>query len=127
MVHARRRVRRRTIPTVLGVLMLIGIPMSAEAADIWINDHGGIGATYSTAYGARTGAYAEDVAADSHSVRVEYYRVSTATTMYVLKDLDGSAAGTYKFAERSGKIVTMRMCVVNNNPLDWDFCSAWMS
>ncbi len=108
--------------------MLVSIPLSAEAADIWIEDHGGIGATYYTSlFGSRTGAYVEDVAADSHSVRIEYYRVSTATSPYTLKDLDGSAAGTYNYDERAGVIVTMKMCVVNSNPLDWNFCSGWES
>lgn len=93
---------RRSSGVALGVLLLSGIPLSAHAADIWISQNGGIGATYTRSYGARTGAYAEDVAADSHSVQVSYYRYSTSNPMYVLNDTNGSAPGTYTYAERSG-------------------------
>ena len=81
---------RRSSGVALGLLLLSSIPLSAHAADTWINENGGIGATYSTSYGARTGAHAEDVTADSRSVQVSYYRYSTRNPMYVLNDTDGS-------------------------------------
>jgi len=111
----------------IGCALLATIPLSAHAADIWINQNGGIGATYKSSYGTRTGAYAEDVKADSHRVEVDYYRYSTSNPMYRLTDADGSAAGTYKYAERSGYIVSMKVCVVNSNPFDWQKCTGWYS
>lgn len=128
MSKSSRRSIRRAGGMALGGLLVSGIPLSAQAADIWINENGGIGATYTTStWGARTGAYAEDIAADNHSVQVRYYRVSTANPMYVLNDTDGSAPGTYAYAERSGGIVQMQMCVQNSNPFDWQACSTWRS
>lgn len=47
------------------------------------------------------------------------------TTTFVLKDTNGSAPGTYTYDERSGYISKEKMCVVNNNPFDWQYCSAW--
>jgi len=120
-----RAVCRRFGAASVGLLMLLAIPTASYAGDIWIDKKGGIGATYATKHGARTGAYAEDYAADSHGVYVDYYRYSTSNPMYRLKDSNGSAPGTYAYAERSGYIVTMKMCVANSNPFDWQYCSSW--
>lgn len=125
MTNSRRGLFRRSSTVGLGVLLLSSIPLSAQAYDIWINQNGGIGATYTTSYGARTGAYAEDVAADSHAVKVNYYRYSTSNPMFTLYDTNGSAPGTYTYDERSGGIVEMQMCVYNSNPFDWQYCSGW--
>ncbi|HEY3436149.1 MAG TPA: hypothetical protein VGK35_00560 [Actinotalea sp.] len=101
----------------------MSVPAASQAADIWIQSHGGIGATYKTSsYGARTGAYAEDTAADAHSVRVYHRRASTTFT---LNDTNGSAPGTYTYSERREYISMEQMCVVNSNPFDWQYCSDW--
>ncbi|WP_141319606.1 hypothetical protein [Cellulomonas uda] len=127
MANARmRQVGVRVGACILGVALLASVPASAYA-DLWIEKKGGIGATYKTSYGAQTGAYVEDVAADSHAVRIDYYRYSTANPMLTLRDTDGSKDGTYNFDERRGKVVTLKLCVYNSNPFDWQWCSGWIS
>lgn len=112
---------KRLAGVAIVAIALSSVPVASHAWGFSIA--GASAGTYQTRYGADTGLWLQDTAADNKRAEARFKRSSGANPTTYLANTGGKGANRYH--EAPGRIVLMQLCTLNNNPFDSQYCSSW--
>lgn len=113
--------RKRSVGIVAGLAFVLSVPAAAYATEISSSISGASAATFSS----RAGASVKDTLSDGMRADADYKRGATDAGVQTVSDTNGSGNGWVRSGTGSTKIVEIRACRRNSNPLQGNACDAW--